>query len=198
MVMEEKKSIQFSTEKELRIFLLPLRQRLLHEMAVIGIPVTGKQLADRLKITPSSAHHHIKQLQSIGLIEFDHTELINGITARYVRLADVNVKVGLEMNDLLSSEREAIVKNLINNYYAGFSNALESIRTQKIPDNRTTKNPLNDIVTDVIHLTNEEAEEFYQLLRNFMNAHTKPKHGTKPWDIMMIAYCSELVQNDEI
>ena len=79
------KTIVLDNEKKLRIYTLPLRQRIMRKMSISGVPMTAKQIADLLEITPSSAQHHMKQLMSIGLIEADHHEMINGIKANYMR-----------------------------------------------------------------------------------------------------------------
>ncbi len=42
-----------------------------------------------------SAQHHIKQLQQVEIIEFDHNEIINGITARYLKISDKTMRVKL-------------------------------------------------------------------------------------------------------
>lgn len=58
-------------------------------MQIIGEPVTAKNIADRLGITPSSTKHHLEKLELIGLVELSHTKLINGIAAKYIKLSDV-------------------------------------------------------------------------------------------------------------
>jgi DNA-binding transcriptional ArsR family regulator len=185
--MGEKKSIPLRTEAELRIFMMPLRQKLLHEMAVMGTPVTGKHLADRLGITPSSAHHHIRKLESIGLIELDRFELVGSINARYVRLVDADVSIGLDETGELGGERDAILLNMVNEAYAGFKRSVARAKARKRVDN-TKPNPLNDLTSSVVHFTNEQAEAFYKQLRTTLDSHATPGPGTKPWDILFIAY----------
>lgn len=43
-----------------------------------------------MDISPSSVQHHIKKLISLDLLELDHTELIQGITARYYKFTDAS------------------------------------------------------------------------------------------------------------
>ena len=81
----EKKTIRLESENQLRIYALPLRQKIIRTMQVLGRPATAKQIADTLMISPSSARHHLLKLQEIGLVEHDHYEFINGIKADYVR-----------------------------------------------------------------------------------------------------------------
>ena len=94
--------IVLSSEKELKVLMSPIRQRIIRQMSREGKPVTSKYIADKLNISPSSAQHHIKQLQEIGIIEFDHSEVINGITARYLKLSEKNISIGTNINDDLN------------------------------------------------------------------------------------------------
>src|SRR5690554_636852 len=96
--------IYLSSEKQLRIFMLPLRQKILKTMFLNGRPMTAKQISDQLSITPSSAKHHLLKLQEISLVTPDHQELINGITARYYRTTGKHVSIGQNFNDAHSAE----------------------------------------------------------------------------------------------
>jgi DNA-binding transcriptional ArsR family regulator len=122
------KTIHLESEEQLRIFSLPLRQRILREMQKAGRPVTAKQIADRLNITPSSAQHHLKKLESIGLVEQDHIESINGIQARFMRVSDVMVSIGQQMRDETSLARDALVKSHLLEAYDGFQRVVETAR----------------------------------------------------------------------
>ncbi len=68
----DKPIVKLATEKELRIFMFPLRQKILRTMHLLGEPTTAKHIADTLGISPSSARHHLIRLQEIGLVEHDH------------------------------------------------------------------------------------------------------------------------------
>ncbi|HHX09742.1 MAG TPA: winged helix-turn-helix transcriptional regulator [Chloroflexi bacterium] len=48
-----------TTEKQIRIFMFPLRQKILKLMYQTGKPMTAKQISDQLAISPSSAKHHL-------------------------------------------------------------------------------------------------------------------------------------------
>jgi len=69
--------IVITSDKDLKIIMSPIRQKIMKLMRVEGKTVTSKYIADRLNITPSSARHHIKQLEQLEIIETDHCEVIN-------------------------------------------------------------------------------------------------------------------------
>ena len=185
------KMIILQTEKDLRIYSLPLRQKILREMRYFGRPVTAKEIADRLQITPSAAQHHIKQLMSIGLIEFDHMQVIRGIQAQYMRLADVTVSIGQQYADALSDMRDEAAKGMLMEALNGFMHVVHNNRKSPMVDHA---GGLNDILTGIVHLTFEEAEEFYRYVFDFLNAHTEAGTDTKPWEIAMLGYRMDLTQ----
>ena len=67
-----KKTLDITTREQLDVYMNPQRQRLLHEMQVLARPATCKQLADAMGISASSVTHHMKKLESLGLVELDH------------------------------------------------------------------------------------------------------------------------------
>ncbi len=90
-------------------------------MSKAGKPVTAKKImADRLGITPSSAQHHMKQLMSIGLIEADHHELINGIKANFMRLTDATVRIGNQFGENAFRFPKAFMDSHFAEIYASY------------------------------------------------------------------------------
>jgi DNA-binding transcriptional ArsR family regulator len=186
------KTIHLDGEESLRIFSLPLRQRILREMQKAGRPVTAKQIADRLAITPSSAQHHMKRLESIGLIEPDHIESINGIQARFMRAADVMVSIGQQQKDENSMARDALMKSHLLDAYDGFQRVVEYARENPQPQQHRESG--NDIFTEIAHLTEEEARELRALVMEYAQRHKNAGPGTHPWQIVYMAYDMELAE----
>ena len=86
--------IVLSGKRELDIYVNPQRQNLLRCMKIAGVPMTPKQIADRMGISPSSVQHHIRKLAELGIVELSHTERIHGITASYYRALPRTVSIG--------------------------------------------------------------------------------------------------------
>lgn len=63
-----RKTIKAATEKEQKMFMNPVRQRVFRTMKIIGAPITAKGLADAPKMPPASTKHHLTPLESIGLV----------------------------------------------------------------------------------------------------------------------------------
>lgn len=184
------KTIYLEGEEQLRIFSLPLRQRILREMQKAGKPVTAKQIADRLQITPSSSQHHLKKLESIGLVEQDHIESINGIQARFMRAADVVVSIGQQMRDDTALARDALVKGHLMEAYEGYQHVVEYARSSS----QELRETGNDMFSEITHLTDAEALELRAMIMAYTQKHKTAGEGTKPWQIVYLAYDLELAE----
>ena len=182
----KKATIYLNNEKDLRIFMLPLRQRILNSMQVEGSPMTAKQIADRLAITPSSAKHHLLKLEEIGLVEFDHSKLINGITARYYSPTGATVSIGQGEDDGLKNERHAFTRNMVAEAYEGYNRVVDKYSDRKEADF------LGDIISGVVHLSNKQAEQLQRTVIDFMEANDKAGENTKAWSFAIIGFRSDL------
>ncbi|MBZ2175559.1 helix-turn-helix domain-containing protein [Schnuerera sp. xch1] len=183
--------IILKTEKELKIFMSPIRQKIIKQMEIEGKPITSKHIADKLNISPSSAQHHIKQLQEIGIIEFDHSEIINGIRAKYLKLTEKTVSIGGYIDDDLALDRDAIAKNMLFETY----NNYQALITEKRPiiiEEYNKGNKVVDLLSGVVHLTTEDANELYDIINQFINNHSKASTDTHPFEFALIAFRSDL------
>ena len=185
------KMIYLDDEQKLRIYSLPLRQRILREMEKAGRPITAKAIADRLGITPSAAQHHIKKLESIGLVEQDHIESINGIQARLLRVADATVSIGQQLADETSPARDAFVEGQVTQACRDYQRIVDYARKNNLPQADTG----NDLCTDIVHLTDAEAVELRAMLLEYARQHKQAREGTKPWQLVYLAYDMTLAES---
>lgn len=190
--MDNKKPIVLSQEKDLRIYMMPLRQKIIRTMRVEGRPVTAKYIADKLGISPSSASHHIKQLQQIGIVEFDHTEVINGITASYLRVTDRTIRLGTGINDELSDDRDVMTRNMIYDMYDGLSKATDTVRSMEEPLDEEEAFLMAEMLSGVMHLTTNEMKEVYSIINKYLSEHEKAADDTHPYSYMLMAYRNDL------
>lgn len=193
--MERKNHIILKTDKELKILMSPVRQKIIKIMSREGRPVTSKYIADKLNISPSSAQHHIKQLEQVGIIEFDHNEVINGITARYLRLSDKTVSIGQDLNDDLSPERDVLARSILNETYNGYNELITSKR-EFISEEYRKGNKMVDQLTGVVHLTVDEANKLFSIIDGFIKEHSRASDNTHPFEYALIAYRADLNNND--
>lgn len=192
--MENNNYIVLSTDKELKILMSPIRQKIIKIMSREGRPVTSKFIADKLGISPSSSQHHIKQLQQIGIIEFDHNEVINGITARYLRITEKTVSIGQGISDDLSSERDVLARSILSKTYNGYKELINEKR-QLLSEEYKKGNKFADQLTGVVHLSTEEANELFDIIDDFIKKHSKASDISHPFEYALITYRADL--NDD-
>lgn len=182
------KTIKLNTKEELNIYMNPVRQQLLRQLNINKAPMTPKMLSDKLSISPSSIQHHIKKLMSLGLVELDHQELINGITASFYKAAVVTVQIGLERADDNAQQREVYMQDSLANVYEGFRSSMKKrLKDHPMPDLEQI-NDFGDILTGVIHLKKDESKELLQLISRYIEEHSSPAADAEPWEYALILY----------
>lgn len=185
------KKIELKTKEELNIYMSHIRQQLLRQLSISGVPMTPKMLAGKLQISASAAQHHIKKLMSLGLIEPDHTESINGITASFYRPAQVTVQIGLSRDDALVRQKDALVQDSIAQVYDGFCRQMTK-RIEVSGDRDPDKlKKWGDILSGVAYLDDNESQELMTLMNSFIEKHAKPGAGRHPWEYAIIVYNAE-------
>lgn len=184
-------TIKLSSKKDLEIYMNPVRQNLLRLLERSKLPMMPKQLSEKMDISPSSVQHHIKKLESLGVIALDHTEVINGITARYYCPTYVNVQIGLDHPDDNQMLKEVLVQEQIARTYEGFLTQKKNFLKRFYPEDTEQMWNLGDIMTGVIHLAPEEGEELLKLIRDYLDAHAVPSMEKSPWEYAFILYNAE-------
>ena len=176
------KTITLSSETELRIFMEPLRQRMLRTMEIMGAPVTPKKLADAMGITPSSAKHHLTRLESIKLVGVHHTEQIHGITAVFYALLPVTVGIGINREDH-RTERGIIAGNLVASVYKSFCENMPRRETQPGEERFW-----GDVLTGVVHLTQKQADELRGMIMRVIDENGARGEETMPFEYALVLY----------
>lgn len=176
----DRTTVCLKTERELKIFMDPLRQRLLRTMEILGVPTTPKHLADLMKITPSAAKHHITRLASIGLVGEDHTENIHGIRAVFYKALPVDVSLGMREQEF-AEERSAVMENQVAGIFARLKTNLLDYAAGGCEGPQP-----GDCGTGVLHLTKKDLSELQGWIGNYLAEHAAPAEGTEPYECAII------------
>lgn len=169
-------TIKLTNDKELKIFMHPVRQRILHTLSING-PMTVKMIADAFNLNSSSVKNHILQLIDVKIVEIDHQQLINGITATYYKRFEGTVSV----ESAVKGERQVIAQNLLKQVQDGFFEKERQHRDE-------LGHFCADQLTGVVHLHKEEADQLYQIIREFLNTHERKGEGTSPYVYSIVTY----------
>jgi predicted ArsR family transcriptional regulator len=188
--------VKLSTKKELEIYMNPVRQQLLRQLELAKGPMTPKMLADKLGISASGVQHHIKKLMSLGLIELDHTELINGITASFYKPTYVSVQIGLGLSDNSTLQREILVQDRISKTFDGFMTQMKTAINKHPNPNIDVLRQWGDVMSGVVHLTNQESQELMNLITDYIDNHAQPATDRSPWEYAIIMYRAKEELND--
>lgn len=188
------KKIALTTKEQLNIYMSPVRQQLLRQLNLSSTPMTPKMLADKLNISPSSVQHHIKKLMPLGLLELDHTEIINGIKASFYKSAPVMVQIGLNSADPLAEQREILVQDSVAQIYDGFRKQMS--KRIGLQGNTDHLQQWGDIMTGVIHLTEHQSRELMKLVTEFIEKHAQPIENSSPWEYALIAYNAQEMDDE--
>lgn len=183
-----------SDEKDVSIFMHPLRQRMLEKMMILAEPVTSKRLADELGIAPSSARHHMLKLESIGVVEKGHQELIHGILATYYRMTDKCISLDVCNTGLWDPTRLLLEENA-RQVREG---ALKMMKSWQESPSQDWDDAWGLLETNgVIHLTRQEALELRNLMGDYLHEHSQPRPGTAPIRFDVISYRAGEVKEDD-
>ncbi len=179
------KKITLSSEKDLKIYMNPQRQKLMRIMEVKGEAMTPKQLSLELKISPSAVTSHIKKLEELGLVELDHTEKINGIQAKYYQLTNAEISLRANENKELYSDQEVLLNYLMNENWSHYLEYMKGL-----PENPETK-ALGDFVNGVAFLKEEDVMELKTYISTFLRTHKTKEEGTIPWNTTLLFFPEE-------
>jgi len=179
-----RKMISLITKDQLNIYMNPTRQQLLRELTIAGCPLTAKALSDRLSISASSVQHHIRKLLSIGLVEMDHTGIINGITATYYKAVPATVQIGVSQG--YPNEKRALVMQLVNNVLSGYMRMAERFTEAQITSESAKK--YGDVMTGVAFITDQERDELNERIGGYLLEHEHAEPGAKAWEYALIMY----------
>lgn len=171
------KIVTLQTKEQLNIFMNPQRQTLLRVLAKSSSPRTPKDLSLELNVSPSSIQHHLKKLESLGLVYVDHTAEIHGITAKYYAPAKVTVRIGCKGKDPLFNERETLLRSLVADV---LDDTLTGLSDQE------PETCARDVMTGVVHLTPQRAVELQRVIRDFLLENDTASACTEPWEYALI------------
>lgn len=178
--MEQQKVLDITTEKQLRTYMHPLRQKILFELSICPAGMTAKQLADKLGVAPSSAGHHLAELEKLGLAELAHTEVIHGFTAKFYRAADVEVNIHSQSD--AGGIHQAMLQNDMSQRVARTGEVGAWARAGQLPDA-----PLrSSLRSGVMHLTPAQAVELDAWIKEKLSCYSEPGPGTHAYEFAFL------------
>lgn len=119
-----RRRLVIDTPEQLRAVSDPLRIRLI--MMLLTEEATGKQLADRLCMSASKVHYHLRELEQQGLVEVVRNEEKNGILQKFYRAAALDYSLSEDLLPSLRNEGPLVQEILVGQLRIAVSRVYEA------------------------------------------------------------------------
>lgn len=177
---------RIETDEEIKIFSDPYRMKIINAYIKAGEPLTVKGVADLMGEVPAKVHYHVKKLISIDILKLDHTEVINGITAKYYALTTESFRVAYQNTSnqkALFDSTTNMMLSVVDEFKQDIVNHAEFVRGHG--EDKSHQN--NGFFTkEALYLSQQDYEDFEADLRNL---YAKYKHKERddqdPFDMFV-------------
>lgn len=150
--------------EEIKIMSDPLRLTIFKAFHHLNRPATAKQIADALTLAPAKVHYHVQKLLSIGILELDHTEEINGIIAKFYKTSVDSFVI--DYSNISDKVRSSVYSKSENLYISTFNayrdTFIDNIRKKVEKQQPTTsENRSGFLIHNALKLEQKDYEKFY-------------------------------------
>lgn len=166
--MEEK--IILTTLEEIKAFSDPFRYKIMMSFYKIKEPATVKEIAVAMNEVPANVYYHVKKLEKVGILKLMYTKEIKGIIAKYYEptAATFDIEFPSELADsskkLLLAESQLMLAQLYDES--------KNIFLEHLSYDTITKEKTKGVISmDYLYLTDAEAMDFNDYIKNFMDKH---------------------------
>lgn len=170
-----KEFITLKTMKEIKIISHPMRMKILKKYYGFPQPATVKQIADHMGEVPANIHYHVMKLLEIGVLTLDHTQVINGIVAKFYKPSAHTIKI--------EDDDETLDKNRISKYEILVSNFFDENKNtfMKHLNLETDKQNEVPLISTTLHLTKKEYEGVLNYLKSLATNHKVTEENKKSY-----------------
>lgn len=167
--------------EEIKIMSDPLRMTIFKAFHHLNRPATAKQVADELRLAPAKVHYHVQKLLSIGILELDHTEEINGIIAKFYKTSVDSfvidyTNISDKVKSSVYSKSENLYISTINAYRDTFIDNIRKKVEKQMPP--TTENRSGFLIHNTLKLRQQDYERFYKDVTALIEAYmAETNHG---------------------
>ncbi len=197
---KEKKPIRLETLEEIKVFSDPYRMLIFKTFDRMGKPSTIKQVADKMGEVPAKVYYHAKKLISIGVLELDHEENINGIIAKYYLPTTRQIIVSHDSIDeqhlpTMMSETEKMLSRIMEEARGEFLRAVKHKLDNK-EDGASVESKASEggLFYTHLYLSEDEAEQVTQFVDQLIESR---KVNDKEKERKRYMFLNGLVQSDQ-
>lgn len=178
--MDKRESKTLNTVEEIKIYSDPYRLRILKTFLDFGRPATVKEVADRMGEVPAKVYYHVKKLESIGLVSIDHTEIINGIVAKYYD--SYSGQIEIKAAEIEPEMRNVYWSNVRRLIAEQFDQTKETFLGRVNGDGDTGR-----FMQNILYMNPEEAEELFRQVQKLFEPYERKRSGeeVKAYDLFL-------------
>lgn len=148
-----------STEEELKIFNDPYRMKIIRTFQKSKLPLTVKGVADLMEEVPAKVHYHVKKLLKIDILKLDHTEVINGITAKYYVMPFKSFTISVKSSDDQKYQSLAQAHSILTRVIDDFKEEFMKSSSVAVEKNVTDDSEVGLLASNELYLSKEEFHE---------------------------------------
>lgn len=152
-------------------------------------PMTVKEIADEMNLSPAKVYYHIKKLESIGVITLKYTKVINGIVAKYYDFATdyvaLTIPDGDESTDILRSKTMA-------EYGGYFDEAKQKFYDLYNTDRKINEKDVYMTMKDSFPVDPEHISEMYDEFTKILKKYHSDKANAVQYSLFLF-----MIQNDK-
>lgn len=161
------------TDEEIRAISDPYRLRIMGEIRSAGDALTVKQIADRMKETPSKVFYHVKKLEKNGILKIVRTKVVNGIVAKFYnftakRFTLKNRETDKSIDNIDINSYEKIMSTLFDENKKMIINSLKGYYDQGLKEKIT-------LCSSSVFLSKDEEEEFKNSFEKLIDKYSDRK-----------------------
>ncbi|MEJ8307220.1 helix-turn-helix domain-containing protein [Saccharibacillus sacchari] len=178
--MDKRESKMLNTVEEIKIYSDPYRLRILKTFLDFGRPATVKEVADRMGEVPAKVYYHVKKLESIDLVSIDHTEVINGIVAKYY--ASYSGQIEIKAAEIEPEMRSVYWSNVRRLIAEQFDQTKETFLGRVTGDGDTGR-----FMQNILYMKPDEAEELFRQVQKLFEPYERKRSDkeVKPYDLFL-------------
>lgn len=174
--------------EDIEIYIHPYRTKIMRVMHETGRPMTVKEIADAMGQSPARIHYHVKKLESIGVLYIEHTQLVNGITAKYYDFT--HESVGLKVNPK-DEKSEELNSRLMWEYGSEFDRVKQGyydLYTERESAGGMEERGVYFKLEEAYPLDPEKLDAFYHALKKVLKQYKYEGKGAVPHWLFFTAF----------
>lgn len=154
-------TLKLSKTEDIEVFIDPFRTKIMRIMKNADRPMTVKEIADSMDVSPAKVYYHVKKLESIGVLFIKYTKEINGIIAKYYDFTADTISLEVPQTE---DAKTAVHSRMTKLYGSYFDEAKQKFYDSITPKPQDDKNEQNIFINvkNSLRIAPGKAKDFWR------------------------------------